>query len=246
MNENPPIDLVSAALVECQGELKAAEFDATNPFFKSKYATLGSVIAASRQALSKTGLAILQIPTISEHLVSVHTRIVHKSGQSLDCGTMTLPLGESERNSDAQLAGSLITYLRRYSWASILGIYADSDDDGNSAPQGSVKRPMNQPATSTRPTPQNAPQSHRSPTTPVMDEKVLARYRLKALNNLQAAPGQNNRVLFTHFAMSKGWINGNQEPEQIPAEHVPTTPEQMAQLVSDVARFEAESKGVTP
>lgn len=244
MNENPPIDLVSAALVECQGKLKSAHMDATNPFFKSKYATLGAVIEASRDALYNAGLFLQQNLDLHDGVVSVHTVIRHKSGQFIDGGTLSLPIGENDRNSDAQLAGSIATYLRRYSWSSILGIYADSDDDGNEAPKGAVARQTYQ-----RPQQPNHPS--KTPTSgnqgaaaPVMDEKVLARYRLKALNNLQAAPGQNNRVLFTHFAMAKGWINGNQEPEQIPAEHVPTTPEQMAQLVADVARFEAESKGV--
>src|SRR5690348_13766629 len=100
-------ELVSAALVQCQGEVKAAEFDATNPFFKSKYATLGAVIEASREALYKNGLAILQKPCIVGRTVSVQTSIIHKSGQTLDGGTMSLELEESDRNSDAQLAGSI-------------------------------------------------------------------------------------------------------------------------------------------
>lgn len=240
------VALVSAALVECQAELKAAEFDATNPFFKSKYATLGSVIAASRQALAKSGLAILQIPTINEHLVSVHTKIVHKSGQMLDCGAMTLSLGESDRNSDAQLAGSITTYLRRYAWSTVLGIYADSDDDGNEAPKGAVARQPYQKPQSANPPAKTAPSGVSAPNSATMDPKVLDRYRMKALNNLQAAPGQTNRVLFTHFAMSKGWINGTQEPEQIPAEHVPTSPEAMAKLVEALSEFEGRQREVVP
>lgn len=230
MTETTPqqTDLVSAALVECQGDLKAAEFDATNPFFKSKYATLGSVIAASRQALAKSGLAILQIPTINEHLVSVHTKIVHKSGQMLDCGAMTLSLGESDRNSDAQLAGSITTYLRRYAWSTVLGIYADSDSDGNDAPKGAVARPVNRP-------PQAAP---------VATEK----HRMKALNNLQAAPGQRNRALVTHYLMSRGWISGTQEAESWPLTEVPATPEQMAHILDEIDKFSrtTQSQEVTP
>lgn len=240
--ENQPIDLVSAALVECQGELKAAEFDATNPFFKSKYATLGSVIAASRQALSKAGLAILQIPTINEHLVSVHTKIVHKSGQILDCGTMTLSLGESDRNSDAQLAGSITTYLRRYAWSTVLGIYADSDTDGNDAPKGAVPRQViRSPQTATQPP--KAPTSGNQGTTnalPVATDK----HRMKALNNLAAAPGQRNRVLVTHYLMSRGWISGTQEPESWPLEHVPATPEQMTAIIEEVTAFEGRQREV--
>lgn len=231
--ENQPIDLVSAALVECQGELKAAEFDATNPFFKSKYATLGSVIAASRQALSKAGLAILQIPTINEHLVSVHTKIIHKSGQMLDCGAMTLSLGESDRNSDAQLAGSITTYLRRYAWSTVLGIYADSDDDGNSAPQrppGAIPRRQTTPTT---PQPQPSLPEPR----PATDK-----HRLKALNNLNAAPGQANARLVENYLRSKLWIAINQGVLDWPLEHVPATPEQMSRLSEDVIKFEIQQR----
>ena len=107
-------------------------------------------------------------------------------------------------------------------------------DTGTTEPVKPTPKPTTPPKTPTKPV--------STPTKPIMDEKVLARYRLKALNNLQAAAGQPNRVLFTHFAMSRGWINGTQEPEQIPAEHVPTSPEAMAKLVEDLARFEGMAR----
>lgn len=216
-----PIDLVSAALVECQGKLKSASMDATNPFFKSRYATLGAVIEASREALASCGLAILQKPIIKGSEVSVSTDIVHKSGQWLHCETMTLSFNESERNSDAQLAGSIITYLRRYAWSTVLGIYADEDDDGNSAPQ---KRPGAIP---------------RQQTTPHL---ATDKHRLKALNNLQAAPGQNNVALVEDFIRSKGWIKHGQFIMDWPLEHVPATAEAMSALSEEVIRFEVEQR----
>ena len=42
-----------------------------------------------------------------------------------------MPIGEEKGKSSAQVAGSIVTYLRRYSLASILGIYSDEDGDGN-------------------------------------------------------------------------------------------------------------------
>ena len=44
---------------------------------------------------------------------------------------MTLATGSEKGKSNAQVAGSIITYLRRYSLASILGMYSDEDTDGN-------------------------------------------------------------------------------------------------------------------
>lgn len=217
------VALVSEALVKCQGAIKAAEFDATNPFFKSKYATLGSVIAASREALFKAGLAVLQVPTIEGDKVSVHTRLVHCSGQSLDCGVMSLPLEGNDRNSDAQVAGSILTYLKRYAWASVLGIYADSDDDGNSGPKGAVPR-------------QQPLKASGAPATAFNADKA----RMKALNLLLAAPGQPNRNLFKDYLLFRGWIKANEEVEALPEQFLPHSPEDMAKLSEDVQRFHME------
>ena len=45
--------------------------------------------------------------------------------------TLTLPVMDEKGKSTAQVAGSVITYLRRYALASVLGIYADEDTDGH-------------------------------------------------------------------------------------------------------------------
>lgn len=218
-------ELVSAALVEAQGQVKAAEFDSTNPFFKSKYASLGAVIGASREALHKNGLAILQVPTVTGDLVSVHTRIIHKSGQMLDCGTMTLGLAENDRNSDAQLAGAIITYLRRYSWASVLGIYADADDDGNAAPKTANRAP--QPRTS-------------QPAKPTM---ATDKTRLWAIDRLKAGEGGVNRRALTDYATAQGWITVEQTIESWPLEHVPVNGEQILELIKRLDEFGHTPRG---
>jgi len=222
--------LVSAALVAAQGSVKAAEFDATNPFFKSRYATLGAVIEASREALFHNGLAILQTPTVADHLVSLKTEIVHKSGQTIDCGTMSLPISESERNSDAQLAGAIITYLRRYAWSSVMAIYADQDTDGNDAPKtppGAMPRRQNAREPKPPTTPPSAP-------APVIGPK----YRIQTLHRLQAAPGGPKRAVFHQYATVQGWITATQEPEDWPFDKIPATPEQFIALGEDLQRFE--------
>ena len=44
---------------------------------------------------------------------------------------MTLPAWRRKgTQSQAQVAGSIITYLRRYAYASVLGMYAEEDTDG--------------------------------------------------------------------------------------------------------------------
>jgi len=225
-NMSPGIDLVSAALVEAQGQVKAAEFDATNPFFKSKYATLGAIIEASREALHKSGLAILQRPRIVGNLVSVETTIVHKSGQFLDGGCMSLDLEPNDRNSHAQLAGSLITYLKRYAWASVLGIYADVDDDGNNAPKGTTKPQVSKPAAAA----------------PV----ATAATRTWALQKIKAdVPGAPRTCLHDYMVALK-WIGMADTVEMWPLDKVPTNGAEVQKLLLRLGEFESEQRAKEP
>lgn len=106
-------DKVCSALCAAQAEMPAAEFDSSNPYFKSRYASLGAVISASQPILKKHGLSVFQPFQTDGVMVTVHTRIVHNSGQWLDAGTQTMPIGEPKGNSMVQEAGKLCTYLRR-------------------------------------------------------------------------------------------------------------------------------------
>lgn len=131
MNKSESIKELAAALSKAQAELPAVQFDAVNPFLKNKYASLGAIIAAARPVLAKNGLAIAQ-PTVSDgDQVGVTTILMHSSGEYI-AETFTMPTGEERGKSSAQVAGSVITYLRRYGLASMLGMYADEDGDGNS------------------------------------------------------------------------------------------------------------------
>lgn len=226
------IDLVSAAFVAAQGELKAAAFDSTNPFMRNKYASLGAVIESSRPVLAKHKLGLLQVATIDGQSVTIDTLIVHASGQSLNGGSMTLDIGEEKGKSRAQVAGSICTYLRRYSWATCLGIYADEDTDGNS-PVGHTNR---QEAADDQDEPKNAPEAHCEPK-PTIPE-VTPATRMKLLNLLKAAPGQDNRQLVKDFFVrAKNWLNADQELEDLPLNHVPRTQKEFHAIVEDIEEF---------
>ena len=154
------LELLGAALAKAQAEMPPVKFDSTNPFLKNRYATLGAVIETSRPILAKHGLAIAQFPVSSEGEVQVitsdadkpdtqvtthrkgvvsvgiRTVLMHESGQSLE-SSILLPMIKEKGKSEAQVAGSVFSYLRRYAWASVLGIYADEDTDGNDTRGGS-------------------------------------------------------------------------------------------------------------
>ena len=142
MTRSESITHLAAALALAQAEMPVAVFDATNPFLKSKYASLGAVIQASRPILAKHKLSLMQFPISggsatgqgTGDYVGVESVLTHESGEFVS-ERVVIPLTEEKGKTRVQCAGSTLTYLRRYSWASILGMYSDEDGDGASALQ---------------------------------------------------------------------------------------------------------------
>lgn len=132
------VGALAAALAKAQAEIEGAAKDRVNPHFKSSYATLASVWDACRPALSKHGLAVVQSPESDGPAVTVHTTLLHASGE-----WMRSSLTASARDGTPQSIGSALTYLRRYSLASMVGV-APEDDDGNDAQPRFDQRPQQQ------------------------------------------------------------------------------------------------------
>ena len=121
---------LAEAIVKATAEIVGATKDASNPHFKSDYATLESVISAIRAPLSKHGLSFIQVSHPGES-AKVETILIHESGASLSCGVCEVPV---DRKS-AQGYGSALTYARRYSLSLSLGVPTiDDDGEGASAP----------------------------------------------------------------------------------------------------------------
>lgn len=133
------VNLLAEALVKAQSDFMKAGKDAKNPFFKSTYATLNSVWSAVSEALLKNGLTVLQPISIHDGISVVKTIVMHISGQSIES---ECPIVVAKQN-DPQALGSAITYARRYSLASMLGVMTDEDDDGNKAAQQPKQAPAN-------------------------------------------------------------------------------------------------------
>lgn len=132
------------ALAKAQGEMKVAEPNSTNPYFKSEYADLKAIIEASRPALSKYGLAVIQhiLPTDGGQNI-MHTKLCHSSGQWIESRMRIVP-----PKNDIQTLGSYITYLRRYTYAAIVGcVVGDEDDDGETAMEAEKERVAKGPST---------------------------------------------------------------------------------------------------
>jgi hypothetical protein len=129
MKQSESIKELATAMAAAQGEMGSAIKGASNPFFKSKYADLGSVIQAIKAPFAAHGLSYVQFPITGDNSVGVITRLMHSSGEWLE-QEYFIPLGKM----DAQSVGSCLSYARRYSLQAIAGIPAE-DDDGNAATQ---------------------------------------------------------------------------------------------------------------
>lgn len=115
-----------AKLLLIQKDIKALKKDEPNPFYKSHYFTVDSLIAGLRPIISKHGVVVIQ-PIVNldgKNLLSTEV-IDAESGDRL-VATMTLP-----DIADPQKLGAAITYFRRYALTSLFLIEGEEDDDGN-------------------------------------------------------------------------------------------------------------------
>jgi hypothetical protein len=127
MKQSDSINELAAAMAAAQAEMGGAVKDSANPFFKSKYADLTSVVKAIKEPFANHGLSYTQFPCAADGCVGVTTRLMHSSGQWLESEYM-LPMVKN----DPQAAGSAITYARRYALQAMAGI-PTADDDAESA-----------------------------------------------------------------------------------------------------------------
>lgn len=128
------------ALLAAQKAMGPVKKDASNPAFRSKYATLQSVIETIEEPLHANGLLLVQRlqydrigrdGSAGEGTPILITELIHAaSGEKLDSHVPVVckdPL-------DPQKVGGALTYFRRYSLLALLNL-APEDDDGNVAAQ---------------------------------------------------------------------------------------------------------------
>lgn len=134
---------LAKALVAFQGKVTAVGKGNTakvekdgRQIYSYKYADLASVIEATQEAREAAGIAVVQFPAGDGNGITVITTLLHTSGQWMR-STITLRPNDTK----PQTIGSLVTYLRRYSYSAALGIATEEDDDGAAA-QGNGKPPV--------------------------------------------------------------------------------------------------------
>lgn len=107
-------------LSKAKAEFSPLLKDSKNPFFKSKYASLNALMDVIEQPFINNGLLLMQ-PIIEGIVV---TKIINVDNtDEMVTSKMQLP-----ENIDPQKLGSAITYFRRYTLQSLLGLNAQDDD----------------------------------------------------------------------------------------------------------------------
>ena len=131
------IKAIAPALVAAQKAFKPVSQSGTNPHLRSKYSTIADYLNAINAALWANDLFLSQSVSKSEIGISVTTKIIHKSGEWIESEATVLPV----EKANAQAVGSAISYARRYSLASFMGISAGTeDDDGAAASKATVSK----------------------------------------------------------------------------------------------------------
>ena len=148
MNNSTELNELFSALSLFQGELENATKEIDKPGITYKYADIAICLNTAKAPLLKNNLAVTQLLGMSQNgKQTMITMLTHKSGQYISSET-ELPaaiLHGSSGKNPVQVLGSAITYMRRYSFAAIIGM-AQEDDDGNSSNKTTtnVKKQTNQ------------------------------------------------------------------------------------------------------
>lgn len=140
MNKSDSIKNITQALLKVQAEMPPVTFDSTNKFLGNRYVSFGKVIETAKPVLAKHEIMLSQPVVGGEGQIGVETILLHSSGEWISSIAM-IPIDSEKGKSAAQVAGSNISYLRRYSLSAMLGIYSEEDTDGNSGSPIPAQRP---------------------------------------------------------------------------------------------------------
>jgi len=129
--------MIYQKLLEFQKKNITIKKDATNPHFRSSYSSLNEVLDKVKGPLNDLGIVIVQRPGTdyyindelknSSIISGLYTELIDVEDDSkVESFTPFISA------TDMQKLGGAITYARRYSLVTLLGL-EDEDDDGNTA-----------------------------------------------------------------------------------------------------------------
>ncbi len=129
MFQSEQVNELAAAMSQAQGEYLPLVFNKTNPYERWEYNDLNSILAAVRPALTKNNVFFTQLPIVdSSGATIVYTRIIHSSGQWIECRSRVIPSLNNQHEFD-----SVLTFQKRAAACSILGIAGAGDKTDDDA-----------------------------------------------------------------------------------------------------------------
>jgi len=117
------------------------------PGHNYKYATLKELFDKTQLFLWQNNLFVVQTPISNGNLIGMRTEIWHESGEMIGYEfCVDLDVKNVGPMKGIQAVGSLITYLKRYHYAAVLGLIGEDDDDGQKAKEEFHKEAKQQPS----------------------------------------------------------------------------------------------------
>lgn len=130
--ESAETNKLAEAFAKAQGEYKRVTYNRENPYFKSSYADLDTIIEAVKDPFAKYGLSFYQYTKLSEEGATLLVSILrHSSGQWISSRTRIIP-----PKNDPQSYGSTLSYQKRYQAQCLLRVtiaHDLQDDDAELA-----------------------------------------------------------------------------------------------------------------
>lgn len=184
MKTSEKVGLIFEAQINMQATLTDVGKDKEG--YGYKYASFDSIVQHLRPLLAAQGLGFIQTSTSDGDYIGVTTRLIHKSGEWVE-DTFTMPLVTLAKMNNYQVAGSAITYLKRYGLSAIVGIAVDEDIDA-SGEQEKPKPPQPQPKAPPQPRKINQIEGENLmeliEKTNTDIEKFCANYKIKTIGDL--------------------------------------------------------------
>ena len=121
---------IAAAQLKVQKEIKDISKDSTG--YGYKYTSFDKLVQYLRPLLTKHGISFVQMPVGDDKQVGLQTIYMHAESGEWITNSIKSPIAESKGMNTYQSIGSAITYFRRYSLSSFVGIASEEDADAAS------------------------------------------------------------------------------------------------------------------
>lgn len=121
------ISNLAAAQIAIQSEIQDISKDAKG--YGYNYTSFDKLVQYLRPLLTKHGISFIQMPIGNDNEVGLTTLYMHAESGEWVSNSIACPIVESRGMNQYQSIGCAITYFRRYSLSSFVGIASEDDTD---------------------------------------------------------------------------------------------------------------------